>query len=452
MDNICEKVIDTERLEKAKAFSAIRFLCSLQCCLLVRVLTQLKRFQKLTSIDEALQAFLSEIQTKKLKTAIVPLYSALNRVLAEDTIAKDDLPRFDRSAVDGYAVKAEDTFGASQFKPKILLVTKEKGVENGKAKQVWTGNSIPKGANAVIMLENTKHVDGEIEVWATVTPYENVSRKGEDIVKGEVALKTGTRLKPQHLGLAAALGNAEVKVFEKPKIAILATGNELINVGEEPEENKVFEVNRLVLSAMCSELGAEPIDLGIVRDDVKDIMEKLSAGFVADAIVTTGGTSVGSSDLVPEAVNSIGKPGVIVHGIAMRPAMPTALAVVNQKPIIILSGNPVAAMIGFEVFVRPLICRMLGLKREEFRHLVNAKMTRKVTTALGRKTFVRVRVFQKKGEFLAEPVSTRGSGIISTMTKANGYAVVPENREGLAEGESVSVYLFNAIEVVDENV
>ncbi len=408
---------------------------------------RLKGFQKLTSTEEALKIWFDALQIKKLKAVSIPLHSALNRVLAEDIIAKEDLPRFDRSAVDGCAVKAKDTFGASQFKPKTLKITAKREIREKQAKQVWTGNPIPKGADAVVMLENTKTVDNEIEVWSPVTPRENVSRKGEDIQKGETAIETGTRLKPHHLGLIAALGIEEVKVVKKPKIAILATGNELVETGSKPSETQIFEANRIILSALCHELDAEPIDLGIAKDDINEISRKLKHGLEkADAIMTTGGTSVGASDLVPEAVNKIGKPGVIVHGIAMRPAMPTALAVIEKKPIIILSGNPVAAIIGFEVFARPLIWRMLGLKQKETRPTIKAKITKRVTTTLGRKTFVRVHVFQREGEFFAEPISARGSGTISTMTKANGYVIVSENREGLVEGESVSVHLFDNVE------
>jgi molybdopterin molybdotransferase len=418
-----------------------------------QVLVRLKGFQKLTAVNEALRKFLAETQIKKPKTAVIPLSSALNRVLAEDIIAEEDLPRFDRSAVDGYAVKAEDTFEASQFKPKTLQITEEIALSNGQAKRVWTGNPIPKGANAVVMLENTRQINNKLDVWASVAPGENVSKKGEDISKGEIAVKVGTRLKPHHLGLIASLGIAEVKVFEKPKIAILATGDELINLSAKPQENQIFEANRLILSGMCHELGAEPIDLGIAKDDVNEIISKIKTGLEeADAVITTGGTSVGVSDFVPEAVNKIGKPGVIVHGVAMRPAMPTALAIARGKPIIILSGNPVAAIFGFEVFARPLICRMLGLKHEEQRPTIKAKLTRRVNTFLGRKTFVRVRVFQHHGEFFAEPISARGSGIISTMTKANGYVVAPENREGLEEGETVPVCMFDDVEVAEENV
>ena len=411
-------------------------------------MTRLKGFQKLTPVDDALKMFLEACLIRKLKTVSVSLDSALNRVSAENIIAREDLPRVDRSAVDGYAVRAEDTVGASQFKPKRLTIVDGEEINLRQGKQVWTGTPLPREANAIIMLENTKRTRAEIEVWTPLTPNENVSKKGEDVNRGEVAVKAGIRLRPQHLGLIAALGITEVSVFEKPKIAILATGNELQEIGNRLQENQIFDVNRHVVSALCRELGAEPLDLGVSKDDVKEIIEKLTAEFSADMVITTGGTSVGAPDLVPEAVNKIGKPGILVHGIAMRPAMPTALAIINKKPIVILSGNPVAAMIGFEVFARPLICRMLGLEREESRPSVEAELTKKVLTALGRRNFVRVRVFKENSEFFAEPISARGSGLISTMTRSNGYVIVPENREGLAQGETVLVHLFDNVEAV----
>jgi len=415
-------------------------------------LARLKGFQKLTSTETALQTWLKTLQIKQHKTTI-PLHKALNRVLAEDIIAKEDLPRFDKSAVDGYALKSEDTTGASQFKPALLQLTNSDIVNSKQVKQVWTGNAIPKGADAVVMLENTQMQNGKLEVWVQLALGGNVSKKGEDIKKGETAIKTGTRLKPYHLGLLAALGNSEVKVAEKPKIAILATGNELAEIGSKLAENQIFESNKIMLSAMCRELDAEPLDMGLVKDDMEEITEKIKNALLnADAVITTGGTSVGGLDLVPDAVNKMGNPGVIIHGVAMRPAMPTALAVLEGKPVMILSGNPVAAIIGFEVFARPLICKMLGMPKEEHRPTVKAFMTRKVATALGRKNFVRVRVLQKDGEFNAEPVSARGSGAISTMTRANGFVIVPENREGIAEGELVTVHLFSEVETVNENV
>jgi len=411
-------------------------------------LARLKGFQKLTLIDDALQKWLNVLQIKKPREATAPLNEALNRVLATDVIAKEDLPRFDKSAVDGYALKAQDTIGASQFKPVTFQITEsEVGVKQ--ARQIWTGNPLPKGANAVVMIENTKKTDGKLEVWVQLATGGNVSKKGEDVKKAEKILKAGTRLNPYHLALLAAMGNSEVKVAEKPRIAILATGNELAEAGNKPSGNQIFDSNRVMLSAMCRELGAEPVDLGIAKDDINEIAEKLGIGLQeCDAVITTGGTSVGELDLVPDVVNNSGKPGVIVHGLALRPAMPTAVAAVDGKPVVILSGNPVAAVIGFEVFVRPLVCKMLGMSREEPRPTVNAVMTRKIAAALGRRTFVRVRVTQKNGKFLAEPVSARGSGAISTMTRGNGFVIVPENREGVTEGEIVMVRLFGNVEEV----
>jgi len=419
-------------------------------------LVMLKGFEKLTFTYEALQTWFNALQVQKCREVTIPLNEGYNRVLAEDIIAGEDMPRFDKSAVDGFAVKAEETSGATQFKPLLFKLTDAEEIpETGPrhTKQVWTGNQIPKGANAVIMLENTQKKDEKIEVWTQAAPYDNVARKGEDIKKGETAAKAGTRLQPYHMALLAALGNSEVKVIEKPKIAILATGNELAETGIERGENQIYESNRVMLAAMCCELDAEPLDLGIAKDDVAEITEKIQIALkIADAVITTGGTSVGGLDLVPDTVNRIGKPGVIVHGIAMRPAMPTALAVLEKKPVMILSGNPVAAIIGFEVFARPLICKLLGMSKEEVRPTVKATLTRKVTTALGRKTFIRVRVLEENDEFLAEPVSAKGSGALTTMTRSNGFVIVPENREGLPEGEVVIVHLFGNVEPVSKDV
>ena len=392
--------------------------------------------------------WLDVLKVKKCSAVTVPLDQALNRVLAMNLVAKDDLPRFDKSAVDGYAVRAADTTGATQFKPASFRLTEAEEVGAKQARQIWTGNPVPKGADAVVMLENTKKRDGELEVWVQLARGGNVSKKGEDVKKGETIMEAGTRLKPYHIALLAAMGNTDVKVAEKPRIGILATGNELAEAGTQPAANQIFDSNRIMLSAMCRELGAEPVDLGLAKDDVAEIAAKITSGLRScDAVITSGGTSVGGPDLVPDAVNSSGKPGVIVHGMALRPAMPTAVAAVDGKAVMILSGNPVAAVIGFEVFARPLICLMLGMENAEPRPTVSAVMTRKVATALGRKTFVRVKVTQKNGEFRAEPVSARGSGAISTMTRGNGFVIVPENREGLKEGEVVAVRLFGNLEV-----
>ena len=411
---------------------------------------KLKGCQKLTLTDQALQSWLNALQIGKPKVAVVSLQDASGRVLAEDIIAQEDLPRFDKSAVDGYAIKSADSVGASQFKPATFQLTENQEITDKQTKQVWTGNPIPKGANAVVMLENTKKHDGKLEVWNQLAPGDNVSKKGEDIKKGEIVAKAGTRLNPYHIGLAAALGYSQLKVAEKPKIAILAIGNELAEVGTQLSGNLIYDSNKIMISSICRELGAETTDYGIAKDDVDEIAAKIQKALqTQDAVITTGGTSVGGLDLVPDAVNKIGKPGVVVHGVALRPAMPTALAMLEGKPVLVLSGKPVAAIVGFEVFGRPMVCKLLGMSKTEPRPMLKAVLARRVASALGRKTYVRVRVTLKSGEFYAEPVSAKGSGAISTMTQSNGFVVVPENREGISEGETVVVHMFGSLEVAD---
>jgi len=414
-------------------------LCSLRCSALAR----LKGFEKLVTINEALSTFLQKIKLERLGSVRISLHEALERVTAEDIVAEEDLPPFDRSAVDGYAVKAHNTFGASPFSPRVLQLTKTETIDENEARQVWTGNPLPQGSDAVLMWEYTKRVEDQVEAWSPVTPSENVSKRGEDIQRGEVAIKMGTRLKPHHIGLLAALGITHVNVVKKPMVAILSTGSELVELGQKPRPNQIIDVNRLILSGMCLELGAHPIDLGIAKDNFDEISAKIQEGMKkADVIVTTGGTSVGYTDVVHTAINQIGAPGVIAHGIAMRPGMPTALAILQNKPVVVLSGNPVAAMVGFEVFARPVLLKLLGVESEP-RPMVKARLTRRVPSALGRRVFLRVQVFEREEEFFAEPVRVKGAGVLTTMTKSNGYVIIPENREGLEEGEIVIVHLFD---------
>jgi molybdopterin molybdotransferase len=217
-------------------------------------------------------------------------------------------------------------------------------------------------------------------------------------------------------------------------------------LGTRLQENQIYETNKTVLSALCREIGAEPLDLGIAKDDINDITERLRTALEkADLTLTTGGTSVGGPDLVPDAVNNLGKPGIIIHGIAMRPGMPTALGAINEKPLILLPGNPVAAIIGFEVFARPLLAKLQGLRHYEARPTVQARMTRRIATTLGRKNYVRVHVHGRDGDLYAEPISAKGSSMLSTMTRSNGYVIAPENREGIEKGEIVKVQVFNTI-------
>ncbi len=397
------------------------------------------------SVDEALSKFFSRLQLKRLTSTQVPLKDARGRTTAKNVIATIDLPSFHRSAVDGYALKARDTVDVSQYHPRSFRLVDRELLGERELKEVWTGNPIPEGADSVVMLEYTEKTDGKIQILTSLTPGANVSRKGEDVKKGDVVVESGLRLRPHHLGLLAALENTEVAVVRKPKVALLATGNELAPLGAQLKPNQVVEVNSIILSNLCSELGAESHSLGIARDNEDELREKISEGLeIADLVLTTGGTSVGIHDLVPSVIEQIESNAMVAHGIAMRPGMPTAIAVVHKKPVIILSGNPVAASVGFEVFARPTIQRLLGIK-EESRARLMAKLTRRVAGVLGRRVFLRVKAIEKNGCFLAEPIRIKGSGIITTMTKANGYVVIPEDREGLRENEPVTVHLFDTV-------
>jgi molybdopterin molybdotransferase len=396
-------------------------------------------------VDEALMLFLEALKPKRLGSTAILLEEALGRVTAATIKSPHDLPAFDRSAVDGYAVRAKDTFEASQFRPKTLKLTDKEAVVGNQAKQVWTGNPLPKGADAVVMLEHTRALKQKIETLSALTPGNNVSKRGEDIRKDETVVESGVRLQPHHAGLLAALSISRIDVTKKPRIATLSTGNELIELGKKVQPYRIVDSNRFMIAGLVKELGAEPINLGIARDNEDELTAKIAEGLTkADAVITTGGTSVGALDLVPTVINRLGKPGVIVHGVALRPGMPTALAILRNKPVFVLSGYPVAATVGFEVFVRPVILKLLGVEHEP-RPIVKARITKRISGALGRRVYLRVSIYRKGDDFFVDPLRTKGSGLLTSMTRANGYVIIPENREGLDQDETVLVHLFASV-------
>jgi molybdenum cofactor synthesis domain-containing protein len=296
------------------------------------------------------------------------------------------------------------------------------------------------------MVENTKRLDtGDVEIYAAVAPGENISHIGEDVKQGTVVLRRGRKMKPPDLGLLVALGRESVSVMRRPKVGILSTGNELLESGP-AKSGRIADVNRPVLMAMVEECGGEPLDLGIARDDADEISKKLKRGLTsADLVLVTAGTSVGKGDLVPDVLNALGKPGMLVHGIAMRPSLPTGLAVVNGKPVVSLPGLPVSAMIAFSTFVQPLILRMLGTEQDP-QPKIRGRATKRIVGVPGFRTFIRVLVREKEGKLFVEPLRAPGSGILTTLTQANGMVVVPENVEGYDEGTEVEVQLFRPVE------
>lgn len=419
-------------------------------------------FDRLTRVDVARHRFHREARIRALPAETVPIAEALGRVLAADIVAPIDVPSFDRSAVDGYALKAADTHGASPPNAVVLTVigfgeigrTTRVHVQRQQAVRLVTGAPLPEGADAVVMIEFTKTLGADkVEVYRAVAPGRNVSARGEDVATGTRILSQGVVVRPQDVGILAAMGLERVEVHRTPVVAVLSTGNELVDLGRQPMTGQVIDSNRPALIAFVRDAGGVPLDLGIVRDDDAAIRSRLSEGLAqADLVLVSGGASVGEHDLTPRVVDSLGPPGVVVHGVALRPGKPTALAVVHGKPVILLPGFPVAAMIAFHVFANPTITTMRGAPQHLLPHqqVVTAKLLRRIPSSLGSRTFARVFVEIRNGEHVAEPVRTSGSGIITSMVRANGLTVIPENREGVEAGEAVTVLLLRPIRGVTE--
>ncbi|UCD73558.1 MAG: hypothetical protein JSW01_02660, partial [Candidatus Bathyarchaeota archaeon] len=288
---------------------------------------RMRGFSEPVRVDEALRRYLKAIRIDSLQDETILVAESLGRVLAEDVVSSIDVPHFDRSAVDGYAVRSHDTFGSSPTNPIVLDLVGSVGigqvpnidVGNLQAIGIATGAPLPKGADAVVMLEYTERIgEGKIEIYRPATPWSNVSKIGEDVKKGGKVLGKGTVLQPQDLGMLAVVGVDQVKVLRKPRIAILSTGNELVESRSELVLGKVVDVNRIMISASVEDLGGDPVDLGIVKDKVEDIRSRISKGLnESDMVLVSGGTSVGARDFVPKIVDSLGEPGIIVHGVSM---------------------------------------------------------------------------------------------------------------------------------------
>ncbi len=411
---------------------------------------KMKGFKRLERAYNALSKYLKALKIKVIDAENVMLEDALGRVLAEDVVAPIDIPSFDRAAMDGYAVRSSDVRGASPNNPVILKIIGEasagkafKGrLGKGETVRISTGAPMPEGADAVVMLEYAEEKDGYVEVIKEVVPGENVSEKGEDVRAGEVVLEEGTILEPQDLAILASLGIKKVKVRRRPRVFVMACGNELVDLvhAQLPlPPGKIVETNRLMIMSSLKKIGAEPIDGGIVGDDISEIMAAISSGLkIADAVVISGGTSVGKGDVVPDAILSLGGK-IIVHGVAISPGKPVALCEVKGKPVICLPGYPVAAFIGFLLFVRPLIDKLLRIRGIRMEKKINAVLSKRVPSKTGIMEFVRVSLVESTDGLIAEPIRITGAGVLSSLSKADGFLVVPEDVEGFEAGSNVEV-------------
>jgi len=409
-------------------------------------------FRELISIEKAKQIILENIPSKPVKTEKIPIYEAHRRVLAEDVVAPFDVPSFNRSIVDGYAVKAEDTFGAEEEKPiKLRLVGKVNVgeaprimVNSMEAVEIATGAAVPEGANAIVMVEYTSKEGNEVLIYRPVVKGENIMKAGDDIKRGEKILKKGEALGPRKIGVLAALGRTEVKVYSQPKIAIISTGPEIVDPGKPLAPGKVYDINSYTLSAAVRELGAIPINIGIVPDEEKKIEKAIKTALEnADAVITSGGVSVGQKDLIPKVLAKLGKPGILFCGISIKPGKPTTFTVINGKPIFSLPGQPTSSLFVFFMLVRPALQRMVGAHEERGLPTVEAYAGEKMFPARGRKTFIMVNLKRDdSSRLIAYPVPKGLSGAITTLARAAGYVEMPENRQFIECGEKVTVYLF----------
>jgi len=413
-------------------------------------------FRSLVSVEEALKKMRELCKCVTPEVVKLPLDECLGKVCAEDVYSPADVPALDRSAVDGYAVMASDTAGASTEAPVRLRVVGRLRADSlpdalpqltsGEAVQVLTGAPIPHTADAVVMVEHTKQRGDTIEIGRTVTPTQNIFKKGEDYRRGELVVKKGIRIRPWHIAALASLNIIHVPVYRPLKLAVLSTGRELIDPGVEGRSGRVINTSKPMLKALIMEQGCEPLDLGTVGDDAHAIMERLAEGLEkADMVLVTGGTSVGETDVVPEAINSLGRPGLVVHGVRIKPGKPTGIGFADGKPIFMLPGPPVSTMISFKLFVQPAIEMLLGVK-PDFQQKVRGRLTKSVASQRDTCSFVRVKVIKAEEGYVVEPLTLQGASLISTLTKANGILMVPEGVEKFDEGDEVEVELYQALE------
>ncbi len=405
-------------------------------------------FRVLTPVD-ALQLLHANL-APQVEAERVPLARALDRVLAEDLIAPCDLPDFPRSTMDGFAVRAPDTYGASEGLPAYLTVTGEVfmgtradvRVGVGEAVRIATGGMLPEGADAVVMVELTQEVDDStIEVVKPVAPGENVLQVGEDITAGSAVLPRGHRLRPQDLGGLAALGITEVAVARKLRVAIIASGDEVVPPDRTPTPGQIRDVNTSTIAALVERAGHEPLPLGVAPDVYDEIAGLARRGMAeADVVILSAGSSVSVRDMTADVISSLGTPGILVHGVSLRPGKPTILAVADGKPVFGLPGNPVSCMVTFDLFVGPTLA-LLGGAEAPRRQSVSARLARNIASAAGREDYVQVRLESRDGELWAVPVFGK-SNLIYTLVRADGMVRVELDAGGLSEGTTVPVMLF----------
>jgi len=415
-----------------------------------------EQFLHVLDRDEAERRFRAALDLTPRAIETVPLDAALGRVLAADVISPVDVPSFDRSNVDGFAVVAEDTFGASEEVPQTVAVAEETihtgivpatVIRPGTAVEIATGGMIPRGADAVVMVEYTE-IDGrDLRIARAVTPGSGVSFAGTDITSGETVLRRGESLTSRDTGVLAAIGVATVDVWRKPVVAILSTGDEIIAPGEPMQPAKVYDSNAQVLADAVRELGGEPTRFGITRDDLNALRTTLQSALeTCDVVLLSGGTSKGAGDLSYRVVAELRDPGIVAHGVALKPGKPICLAATGGRPVVVLPGFPTSAVFTFHEFVAPVL-RLLAGRGAQERTVVQARLAVKVNSEIGRTEFLLVGLVETAGTdadgtTLAAYPMGQGSGSVTTFSRADGFATIGRHEEIVQAGTIVDVQLL----------
>lgn len=392
-------------------------------------------FKDRTSLSEAREQLHERVGPHE-RVETVPLADAVGRTVAESIAAERDVPHYSRAAMDGYAVRAEDTFGASDRSPVVLRET-DGDVEPKATKQVHTGSDLPDGADAVVMVEHVTEVGDEIEVFQPVGEGENVAPIGEDVEQGQHLYDPGDRLRPSDLGLLKSVGMTDVPVYERSTVAVIPTGEELVQ--SDPEPGEIIETNGLTVTRLVEQWGGEPSYEEVVTDDEGKLAEAIRRNLESDIVVTTGGSSVGARDLIPDVVSDLGD--VFVHGVGIKPGHPVTLGAVEGTPVLMLPGYPVSCFINAVQFLRPAIKWSGGTTPDEFPS-IGARLEEKIYSEPGLRSFARVQLESRDGERVATAVRASGAGVLSSIALSDGWVVVPESREGIDGGETVDVELW----------
>jgi molybdopterin molybdotransferase len=400
----------------------------------------MRGFRHRVSVEETRGAALTGVA--RLPAEIVSLDACAGRVLVGDVISAVDVPPFRRATMDGFAVRAEDTFGASSYNPIPLIVAGESLpgappgdlLAAGSSLRIMTGAPVPDDADAVLRAEDATESEGVVEVRAAVAVGKNVGRVGEDIGSGDVVLQDGRRLLPQDVGLLASIGHSQVDVVRCPAVRVVVSGDELLTPGDTPHGTSIVDSNSPMLAALIDRDGGK-VDVLRVRDD-GEAMRRALAAPGADVIVTAGAASVGTEDRVPLLVAELGE--LLVHGVAMRPSSPTGVGRIAGAPVVILPGNPVSCLVAYDFFAGPVIRRMAGLPEAWPYRSVRMPLAGRLVSQVGRVDYARVQVDSAR----VYPLAISGASVLSSVTRAHGFVVVPAGLEGYAEGVEVEVHLY----------